>query len=119
MTVAQGCPGLKLNTHCLGQRKQAGLIATETQGEGLAAFEESNKTVPPVAFKLSVSCTMLTVPWIVDPVSIAPRTTKLPQAAESRSNKIARATKRRRVTDHPLAGVYTSFMGVITRGRIG
>src|SRR2546425_7022203 len=43
---------------------------------------------------------MLTEPWMVDPVRIAPRTNTLPQPIEDRRNELARMRERRRVTNH-------------------
>lgn len=50
---------------------------------------------------------MSTEPWIVDPVSMAPRTNTLPQPVENRSNETARTGERRCFTNHPATEVYT------------
>ena len=52
------------------------------------------------------SCTMLTEPWIVDPVSIAPRINTLPQPVESKSKARVKIAERRCVTNHPATELY-------------
>src|SRR5258708_24855220 len=49
---------------------------------------------------------MLTEPWIVEPVSMAPRTNTLPQPVEKRSNERTRRGERRRFTNHLAIEVY-------------
>ena len=49
---------------------------------------------------------MLTEPWIVDPVSMAPRMNTSPQPVESKSKTRGRTGERRCVTNHPATELY-------------
>jgi len=59
-----------------------------------------------IPFRVLPSCTKLTQPWIVEPVSMARRTNTLPQPVENRSNERTRRGERRRFTNHLAIEVY-------------
>src|ERR1700730_7396903 len=59
-----------------------------------------------IPFRVLPSCTTVTEPWIVEPVSMAPRTNTVPQPVESRNSERTRRDQRRRFTNHLATKVY-------------
>src|SRR5882762_112574 len=101
--------------HPLVQGEKPGLIAGKTDCDVPFCQKLTNVTGTVSPFSILPSCTMLTEPWIVDPVAIAPQMNTSPQPVENRSNGTTRTGERRRLTNHPQPKCSaTSVMGCAT-----